>query len=46
MVARRAALLSGVALAAVLIKTGRAVLQGKGSPPKSKETLMVGVDGS
>ncbi|KAJ7283432.1 hypothetical protein C8J57DRAFT_1054460 [Mycena rebaudengoi] len=47
MVARRAALLSGVAVATVLIQTGRAVFPGqKGKPTKNEPKIGVGVDGS
>ncbi|KAJ6627457.1 hypothetical protein B0H10DRAFT_2210381 [Mycena sp. CBHHK59/15] len=47
MVARRAALLSGVAVATVLIQTGRAVFPGKeGKPSKMEPKISVGVDGS
>ncbi|KAJ7638476.1 hypothetical protein FB45DRAFT_741354 [Roridomyces roridus] len=47
MVARRAALLSGVAVATVLIQTGRAVFPGKGGKPtKNEPKIGVGVDGS
>jgi hexokinase len=46
MVARRAALLSGVAVATVLIQTGRAVFPGqKGKPTKNEPKIGVGVDG-
>lgn len=45
-VARRAAMLSGVAVAAVLIQTGRAVLGGKSEPKVKEDTIMVGMDGS
>jgi hypothetical protein len=46
MVARRAALLSGVAVATVLIQTGRAVFPGKGGKPsKNEPKIGVGVDG-
>lgn len=44
MVARRAALLSGVAVAAVLLQTGRATLEGK--PRLDEESINIGVDGS
>jgi hexokinase len=47
LVARRAALFSGVAVAAVLIQTGRAVLQGEpGAPTVYEERMIVGIDGS
>ncbi|KAJ7499288.1 hypothetical protein FB451DRAFT_1428708 [Mycena latifolia] len=47
MVARRAALLSGVAVATVLIQTGRAVFPGQhGKPSKNEPKIGVGVDGS
>ncbi|KAJ7755666.1 hypothetical protein DFH07DRAFT_1027993 [Mycena maculata] len=47
MVARRAALLSGVAVATVLIQTGRAVFPGQGGKPtKDEPKIGVGVDGS
>ncbi|KAJ7067948.1 hypothetical protein C8F01DRAFT_1207645 [Mycena amicta] len=47
MVARRAALLSGVAVGTVLIQTGRAVLSGgQGKPTKDEPKIGVGVDGS
>jgi len=47
LVARRAALLSGVAVATVLIQTGRAVLAGQeGKPTKNEPKIGVGVDGS
>ncbi|KAJ7087206.1 hypothetical protein B0H15DRAFT_931230 [Mycena belliarum] len=47
MVARRAAHLSGVAVATVLIQTGRAVFPGKsGEPSKNEPKIGVGVDGS
>ncbi|KAJ7162589.1 hypothetical protein C8R43DRAFT_990841 [Mycena crocata] len=47
MVARRAALLSGVAVATVLIQTGRAVLSGStDQPTKNEPKIGVGVDGS
>jgi len=47
LVARRAALLSGVAVATVLIQTGRAVLSGQeGKPTKNEPKIGVGVDGS
>jgi len=47
LVARRAALFSGVAVAAVLIQTGRAVLQGEpGTPTVHEERMIVGIDGS
>ncbi|KAJ7667643.1 hypothetical protein DFH06DRAFT_1280572 [Mycena polygramma] len=47
LVARRAALLSGVAVATVLIQTGRAVLTGQeGQPTKNEPKIGVGVDGS
>ncbi|KAF8211515.1 hexokinase [Mycena galopus ATCC 62051] len=47
LVARRAALLSGVAVATVLIQTGRAVLPGQnGKPTKNEPKISVGVDGS
>ncbi|KAJ7688368.1 hypothetical protein B0H17DRAFT_938338 [Mycena rosella] len=47
LVARRAALLSGVAVATVLIQTGRAVFPGKGGKPsKNEPKIGVGVDGS
>ncbi|KDR83514.1 hypothetical protein GALMADRAFT_235701 [Galerina marginata CBS 339.88] len=46
-VARRAALLSGVAVATVLIQTERATLRGKHQPTRGlNETLGFGVDGS
>lgn len=46
MVARRAALLSGVAVATVLIQTGRAVFPGQGGKPtKNEPKIGVGVDG-
>ncbi|PFH52548.1 hypothetical protein AMATHDRAFT_139483 [Amanita thiersii Skay4041] len=47
LVARRAALLSGVAIAAVLLQTGRAVLRGQqGVSSRNDERMVVGVDGS
>ncbi|KAF7354987.1 Phosphotransferase [Mycena sanguinolenta] len=47
LVARRAALLSGLAVATVLIQTGRAVLSGQdGKPTKNEPRISVGVDGS
>ncbi|KAJ7781622.1 hypothetical protein B0H16DRAFT_1499098 [Mycena metata] len=47
LVARRAALLSGAAVATVLIQTGRAVLSGQeGKPTKNEPKIGVGVDGS
>ncbi|KAJ6516263.1 hypothetical protein C8R45DRAFT_811924 [Mycena sanguinolenta] len=47
LVARRAALLSGLAVATVLIQTGRAVLSGQGGKPtKNEPKISVGVDGS
>nr|GAT53802.1 glucokinase [Mycena chlorophos] len=47
MVARRAALLSGVAVGTVLIQTGRAVLSGReGTAGKNEPKIGVGVDGS
>ncbi|KAF7301605.1 Phosphotransferase [Mycena indigotica] len=47
MVARRAALLSGVAVGTVLIQTGRGVLSGQeGQPTKNEPKIGVGVDGS
>ncbi|KAJ7179477.1 hypothetical protein C8R46DRAFT_1160052 [Mycena filopes] len=47
LVARRAALLSGVAVATVLVQTGRAVLAGQeGKPTKNEPKIGVGVDGS
>ncbi|KAJ7367923.1 hypothetical protein DFH08DRAFT_8902 [Mycena albidolilacea] len=47
LIARRAALLSGVAVATVLIQTGRAVLSGQsGKPTKNEPKIGVGVDGS
>ncbi|KAJ7477104.1 hypothetical protein B0H11DRAFT_2029697 [Mycena galericulata] len=47
MIARRAALLSGVAVATVLIQTGRAVFPGQdGKPTKNESKIGVGVDGS
>ncbi|KAJ6538972.1 hypothetical protein B0H19DRAFT_960128 [Mycena capillaripes] len=47
LVARRAALLSGSAVATVLIQTGRAVLSGQGGKPtKNEPKIGVGVDGS
>jgi hexokinase len=46
LIARRAALLSGVAVATVLIQTGRAVLSGQsGKPTKNEPKIGVGVDG-
>ncbi|KAF8974696.1 hexokinase [Flammula alnicola] len=47
LIARRAALLSGVAIATVLIQTERATLKGERTPTKGlNDTLGVGVDGS
>ncbi|KAF7353104.1 Phosphotransferase [Mycena venus] len=47
LVARRAALLSGLAVATVLIQTGRAVLSNQGGKPtKNEPKIGVGVDGS
>jgi hexokinase len=48
LVARRAALLSGVPLAAILVQTGRATLRGGSAPPEAAkgEKIIVGVDGS
>ncbi|KAJ7237199.1 hexokinase [Mycena haematopus] len=47
LVARRAALLSGLAVATVLIQTERAVLSGQdGKPTKNESKIGVGVDGS
>ncbi|KAJ6516349.1 hypothetical protein C8R45DRAFT_1059158 [Mycena sanguinolenta] len=47
LVSRRAALLSGLAVATVLIQTGRAVLSGQGGKPtKNEPRINVGVDGS
>ena len=46
MIARRAALLSGVAIAAVLIQQGYACLVGENKPIKNKhDQLRIGVDG-
>ncbi|KAF7331765.1 Phosphotransferase [Mycena kentingensis (nom. inval.)] len=46
-VTRRAALLSGVAVGAVLVQTGHGVLKGQeGKPTKNESTIRVGVDGS
>ena len=46
LVARRAALLSGVAIAAVLVQTEYATLEGEKTPSKGlNEKLCVGVDG-
>lgn len=46
MVARRAALLSGVAVATVLIQTDHATLKGEKTPNKGmNDRLGVGVDG-
>ncbi|KAM6495692.1 hypothetical protein JOM56_008398 [Amanita muscaria] len=47
LVARRAAVFSGVAVAAVLIQTGRAVLRNdQGTPAVKEERTIIGVDGS
>ncbi len=44
--ARRAALFSGAAVAAVLLQTGRAVLRGEhGTPAVDEAKYIVGVDG-
>ena len=48
MVARRAAFLSGLAIAAVLLQTGRASFadeDGKFPPRNDTETIVIGVDG-
>jgi hexokinase len=46
LVARRAAHLSGVAVAAILVQTGRAVLGGAENPKNaSEQKIAVGVDG-
>ncbi|KAK2466384.1 hypothetical protein APHAL10511_002026 [Amanita phalloides] len=47
LVGRRAALLSGVAVAAILIQTNRAVLRPKQSTPvNDEERISIGIDGS
>ena len=48
LVARRAAIMSGIAVAGIMIQTGKATLRGKGSGSANKsdrEEIIVGVDG-